>query len=125
METFFPCYLQLLQVYQALQVCTDDTERASLENLKCDLEEILELTRETLNELKGPSNGAGGDDGNADEDDEDDPYAQEMAIFLAEINDCEGGSGSTSKSTTGNSTATEVNPKSPLTAELEKFKVNS
>lgn len=110
---------------QALQVCTNDIERASLENLKCDLEEILNLTRETLNELKKPSN-VGVDDGNADEDDDDDPYAQEMAIFMAEINDCEGGSGSTSKSaaTAGNSNNNDAVRASPATAEeLEKFKV--
>lgn len=112
---------------QALQACTSDIERASLENLKCDLEEILNLTRETLNELKKPSNigGVGGDDGNADEDDDDDddPYAQEMAIFLAAINDCEGGSGSTSKAIAGNSNISDVIPTSPSTVELEKFKV--
>lgn len=116
---------QLSQVNQALQACTSDLERASLENLKCDLEEILNLTRETLNELKKPSNIGGNDaDGNADEDDDDDPYAQEMAIFLAEINDCEGGSGSTSKSTDGNAIVSDANRTSPTTAELEKFKVN-
>lgn len=123
---------QLSQVNQALQVCTNDTERASLENLKCDLEEILNLTRETLNELKGPSNnGSGGDEENADEDDDDDPYAQEMAIFLAEINDCDGGngsgscSGSTSKSTVPNPIATDDAARiSPPMAEVEKFKVN-
>lgn len=123
---------QLSQVNQAIQVCTSDTERASLENLKCDLEEILNLTRETLNELKGPSNvgggsgGVGGGDernGDEDDDDEDDPYAQEMAIFLAEINDCEGGSGSTSKSTAGNPIVSDVIRASPPTAEVEKFKV--
>lgn len=120
-------FLQLSQVNQALQVCTNDIERASLENLKCDLEEILNLTRETLNELKKPSNVGGADDANADEDDDDDPYAQEMAIFLAEINDCEGGSGSTSKAaaaTAGNSNNNDAVRASPSTAEeLEKFKV--
>lgn len=106
-----------------MQVCTNDIERASLENLKCDLEEILNLTRETLNELKKPSN-VGVDDGNADEDDDDDPYAQEMAIFLAEINDCEGGSGSTSKlATAGNSASSDAIRSSPSIADLEKFKV--
>lgn len=111
---------------QALQACTSDIERASLENLKCDLEEILNLTRETLNELKKPSNVGGVDDANADEndDDDDDPYAQEMAIFLAEINDCEGRSGSTSKSAAGNSTVSDAIGTTPSTAELEKLKVN-
>lgn len=83
------------------------------------------MTRETLNELKKPSNIDGNDvDGNVDEDDDDDPYAQEMAIFLAEINDCEGGSGSTSKSTVGNAIVSDANRTSPTIAELEKFKVN-
>lgn len=95
------------QVSEALKVCTNDTERASLENLKCDLEEILELTRETLIELRGSSNICENND-----NDEEDPYAQEMAIFLAEINNCEG---STSKSVDNTSDQTS--------SEVEKFKV--
>lgn len=96
------------QVSEAIKVCSNDTERASLENLKCDLEEILDLTRETLNELKGPSNTC------ETLNDEEDPYAQEVAIFLAEINNCEG---STSKSADISSEQTSN--------DLEKFRVNN
>lgn len=81
--------------------------------------------------MKGTPNIGGGDDENA-EDDEDDPYAQEMAIFLAEINDCEGSSigggcssngGSTSKSTAGNAVIDDVIRTSSPAVEMEKFKV--
>lgn len=94
------------QVSEASKVCTSDTEKASLENLKCDLQEILDLTRETLNEMKGTSNTC------EEINDEDDPYAQEMAIFMAEINNCE----------TGTSKTTE-NLTDQISNELEKFKV--
>lgn len=89
------------QVSEAMKVCSNDTERASLENLKCDLQEILDLTRETLNELQGPSNT------NEELNDEEDPYAQEMAIFMAELNECRS---STSKATDNskNQTPNEV-----------------
>lgn len=86
-------------------MCTNDTEKASLENLKCDLQEILDLTQETLNEMKGTSN-------SCEDVNEEDPYAQEMAIFMAEINKCES---STSKT---NDTAKEH-----MNGEMEKFKV--
>lgn len=82
-----------------MKVCSNDTERASLENLKCDLQEILDLTRETLNELQGPSNT------NEELNDEEDPYAQEMAIFMAELNECRS---STSKATDNSKNQTEV-----------------
>lgn len=132
----FGCKFQLSQVNEALRVCTSDTERASLENLKCDLEEILNLTRETLNELNGSSNGGsgsgsggsggggGGDDENVDEYDDDDPYAQEMAIFLAEINDCDDDNGNTSKSTAENSNTVSGDVIETSSKELEKFKVS-
>lgn len=47
-----------------------------------------------------------------DANDEEDPYAQEMAIFLAEINQCESGSNKTND-----------NPKEHANGEMEKFKV--
>lgn len=90
-----------------MKVCSNDTEKASLENLKCDLQEILDLTRETLNELQGPSNT------NEELNDEEDPYAQEMAIFMAELNECRS---STSKTTD--------NSKNQTPNEVDKFKVS-
>lgn len=76
-----------------------------MENLKCDLQEILDLTQETLNEMKGTSN-------SCEDVNEEDPYAQEMAIFMAEINKCESSTGKT------NDTAKEH-----MNGEMEKFKV--
>lgn len=90
-----------------MKICSNDTERASLENLKCDLQEILDLTRETLNELQGPSNT------NEELNDEEDPYAQEMAIFMAELNECRS---STSKATD--------NLKNQTPNEVDTFKVS-
>lgn len=75
------------QVSEALKVCATDTETASLENLKCDLQELLDLTRETLNESKGASTSQAGDD--LSNEDEDDPYVKEMALFMAELKECE------------------------------------
>lgn len=95
------------QVNEAMKVCSNDTEKASLENLKCDLQEILDLTRETLNDTQGPSNM------NEELNDEEDPYAQEMAIFMAELNECRS---STSK--------TPENSKNQTSIEMDKFKVN-
>lgn len=77
-----------------------------MENLKCDLQEILNLTRETLNEMKGTSNSC------EDLNEEDDPYAQEMAIFLAEINECK-----------SSVMQTNDNAKDHANGEMEKFKV--
>lgn len=102
--------LQLLQVNEAIKVCSNDTEKASLENLKCDLQEILDLTRETLNELQGPSNAA------EELNDEEDPYAQEMAIFMAQLNEC--------GSSTSNKTSMD-NSKNQTPNEVEKFKVKT
>lgn len=85
---------QMSQVIEALKVCTNDTEKASLENLRCDLQEILDLTRETLHEQEGPSKAG---ETNHNDDDVDDPYAQEMALFMAELEDCDGPSTSNDK----------------------------
>lgn len=64
-----------------------------MENLKCDLRELLELTRETLREQTGQlSNHCKKDDLSNDDDDgdiDDDPYAHEMALFMSEINSCD------------------------------------
>lgn len=78
-----------------------------MENLKCDLQEILDLTRETLNELQGTSKST------EELNEEEDPYAQEMAIFMAELNEC--GESSMGKTTENN--------KSKTPNELDKFKV--
>lgn len=87
------CALQLAQVDETLKSCKNDAERESLENLKCDLRELLELTRETLREQNGHlSNHFKKDELSNDDDDgdnEDDPYAHEMALFMSEINSCD------------------------------------
>lgn len=94
---------------EAVKVITNETEKASLDNLRCDLQEILDLTRETLNELKGNTNT---EDDAQNDDNEDDPYAQEMALFMAQINDTQPNS-----SNEAHHSAKDV--------EVEKFKVSN
>lgn len=98
----------MLHVVEALKVCTNDTERASLENLRCDLQEILDLTRETLGEHGATSRA---DEASHNDDDVDDPYAQEMALFMAELDECDASSTS--------------NIKQPQSDEVVKFKVSA
>lgn len=78
---------------ETLKKCKNDAERESLENLKCDLRELLELTRETLREQNGQfTNHCKKDDLSNDDEDgdiDDDPYAHEMALFMSEINSCD------------------------------------
>lgn len=76
--------LQLSQVGETIKVCETDEEKSSLENLKSDLQELLDLTRETLNEQHKGSSAEG-----ASTNDDDDPFGQEMALFMSEINESE------------------------------------
>lgn len=62
--------MQLQQVIDALRISKSDTERSSLKNLHSDLTELLQLTRETLQEHQTPNT---------------DPFADEMSLFMAEI----------------------------------------
>lgn len=57
--------------------CTDPTQIDSLDNLKKDLTELLDLTEEQLHELDN-------DDGQST-----DPFEDEMKLFLSEIRDVE------------------------------------
>lgn len=78
---------------ETLKNCKNDGERESLENLRCDLRELLELTRETLREQTGQlANHYKKDDLSNDDEDgdiDDDPYAHEMALFMSEIKSCD------------------------------------
>ncbi|XP_037035733.1 zinc finger CCCH-type with G patch domain-containing protein [Bradysia coprophila] len=66
---------QLIQVEKTIALCTDPTQRDSLENLRKDLTELLDLTKEQLNELgSGQST---------------DPFEDEMKLFLSEIRSVE------------------------------------
>lgn len=62
-----------------------------MENLKCDLNELLELTRETLKEQTGQP--AKNNEDEAIDDDGDaishDPFVKEMELFMSEIKNCE------------------------------------
>lgn len=65
--------MQLQQVIDALRLSKSDTEeRNSLKNLHSDLTELLQLTRETLQEHQDQTPNA-------------DPFAVEMSLFMAEI----------------------------------------
>ncbi|XP_055540715.1 zinc finger CCCH-type with G patch domain-containing protein [Wyeomyia smithii] len=68
---------QLSQVEHALATTENSSERKDLENLKDDLNELLHLTRETLEQEHGQGTSASSDGGMKDE----------FAAFMAEIND--------------------------------------
>lgn len=72
------------QVAEAIKVCETNEEKSSLENLRSDLQELLDLTRETLNEQQKGSSAEG-----ASNNDDDDTFGQEMALFMSEINESE------------------------------------
>lgn len=74
--TNYKIILQLVQVETTIASCTDATQIESLENLKKDLTELLDLTEEQLNEL---------DSGQTS-----DPFEDEMNLFLSEIRNVEG-----------------------------------
>lgn len=57
----------------------------SLQNLRSDLQELLDLTKETLHEQTG-----GEISKNRDPDDDDDPLAGEMSLFMREIQEIDG-----------------------------------
>lgn len=78
---------QLNQVDATLLACAKGSaEWDSLQNLRSDLTELLELTRESLCELGGSSGGGRNDDKTIEDDDDDlDPFADEMNLFMAEI----------------------------------------
>lgn len=98
---------QLSQVDEALKVA-NETEQSSLSNLRSDLQELLDLTRETLNEQQKESSAEG-----ASTNDDDDPFAQEMALFMAEMNEKDARN------------STDDNAEATLSDELLKFKVFS
>lgn len=90
-STVFVGILQLAQVAEALKSCTSDAERASLENLRCDLNELLDLTRETLREQTGQPAVTNEDEAIEDEGEASiqDPFTKEMELFMSEIKNCE------------------------------------
>lgn len=81
-------FCQLAQVDQAIEKATDETEQHSLEDLKRHLQEALLLTlqqlkslteQETVLQHAKPTNGF----------EENDPFADEMALFMSEIRETE------------------------------------
>lgn len=66
---------QLTQVEATISSCTDKAQIDSLENLKNDLTELLDLTIEQLDELDSGQTA--------------DPFEDEMKLFLSEIRDAE------------------------------------
>lgn len=66
-------------------------EKESLQDLKRNLQELLLLTLETLNAHSTPKteNGQSSTNTANHKDDADDPFAKEMALLMAEINESE------------------------------------
>lgn len=107
-------------VDETLKTCTNDVEKTSLENLKCDLRELLDLTRETLNEqTKSVATEDPDDDLSNDDENGHDAYAKEMALFMSEIKSCE-----TSDSVKEGTSKCYANG-DETRKELEKFKVKT
>ncbi|XP_015433672.1 PREDICTED: zinc finger CCCH-type with G patch domain-containing protein [Dufourea novaeangliae] len=77
---------QLAQVQATLSSSPEGTDRDNLLSLQSDIEELINLTKESLQSIES------GDTGNessteilSDDDDDDDPLAKEYALFKAEL----------------------------------------
>lgn len=81
---------ELSQIVSALSVATEKFDKDDLSNLKSNIQELIDLTKENLEKLEGMT----AKDTNvieisdSEEDDKDDPLANEYALFKAEIEDC-------------------------------------
>lgn len=74
-------HVQLLQVDTTLSTTPDGPDRDNLLSLKSDIEELISLTKESLQSLEGNN---AGDDDSLDEDSDDkeeDPMDKEYALF--------------------------------------------
>ncbi|KAG7208275.1 hypothetical protein KM043_014518 [Ampulex compressa] len=76
--------LQLAQVQTALSTTSKEPDRENLISLKSDIEELITLTKESLQNLKQSNEGSKTRDEDSDNED-DDPLAEEYALFKAEL----------------------------------------
>ncbi|XP_017884031.1 zinc finger CCCH-type with G patch domain-containing protein [Ceratina calcarata] len=82
---------QLAQVQATLAVTTQDADREKLLSLQADLQELITLTKESLQGVGNSSEDLDYDDDDDDDDDDDvdvdinDPLAKEYALFKAEL----------------------------------------
>lgn len=73
---------KLNQVKEAIRLCPETDDRSALVNLKNDLEELLQLTEETYKEQqKGLASST------AANKNDDDRFADEMNLFMTELNE--------------------------------------
>ncbi|KAI4501267.1 hypothetical protein M0802_003640 [Mischocyttarus mexicanus] len=92
-EAIIQYEFQLSQIVSALSMETKESEKNDLLNLKSNLQELINLTRENLEKLEGIDNESANiseskDNDDDDANDENDPLANEYALFKAEIEDC-------------------------------------
>lgn len=76
--------LQLTQVQTTLSTTVHEGDRNNLLSLKSDIEELINLTKESLQSLESTTVENKSDIDSLDEDDED-PLAKEYALFKAEV----------------------------------------
>ncbi|XP_076756222.1 zinc finger CCCH-type with G patch domain-containing protein [Xylocopa sonorina] len=74
---------QLAQVQATLAVTTQEPDRENLLSLQSDIQELITLTKESLQGVETSSEDL--DDDDDDDDDIDDPLAKEYALFKAEL----------------------------------------
>ncbi|KAG6801930.1 zinc finger CCCH-type with G patch domain-containing protein [Apis mellifera caucasica] len=79
---------QLAQVQATLSVTTQEADRENLLSLQSDIQELITLTKESLQGVETSSEDLDDDDDDDDvdgDDDMDDPLAKEYALFKAEL----------------------------------------
>lgn len=92
-------------------MCTNPIELESLENLKADLLELLSLTKETLNEDQQQSENDSGDD----------PFADEMRLFMSEITETDRQEENTNTKTDDNTNETFDEKFNRIKSELKSM----
>lgn len=75
--------MQLSQVQLALTTATEGHDKDNLLSLQSDIQELIELTKESLKTAEGKDTSENEDDGLSDsqEEDDDDPMSKEYAMF--------------------------------------------
>ncbi|KAF7403667.1 hypothetical protein HZH68_006461 [Vespula germanica] len=90
-EAIIQYEFQLSQIVSALSMETEESDKNDLLNLKSNLQELIDLTKENLEKLEGIGRAESPDIieiSNGEENDKTDPLANEYALFKAEIEDC-------------------------------------
>ncbi|KAK2584135.1 hypothetical protein KPH14_006569 [Odynerus spinipes] len=89
-EAIVQYQFQLSQVVTALSMATEQADKDDLSNLRSNIQELIDLTKENLEKLEGitTENTNVIEISDSEEEDKDDPLATEYALFKTEIEDC-------------------------------------